>query len=84
MTSFALGDSPMASGPFLFTDRHTAGTKEPWMPLLKDNADLKAKMLLYSNDETLESYLGTDLWSVNYFLKKRAERFADYTDGYAC
>ena len=32
----------------------------------------------------MDAYLEANLWSANYFEQKKAERFAMYSDGYAC
>lgn len=71
--------------PLVFADRYLEKQEgDQWINLYEEEGRMKVDMLIYSNSQIMDAYLESELWSTNYFRQKKAQRFAQYTDGYAC
>ncbi len=84
MTEFSLGEPIMQARPYAFPPIEILDEQVENLVLVSDEKLIKIEMLVYSNQEIMDSYLDDNLWSSNYFEQKKAERFQMYSDGYAC
>ena len=86
MIENVLGEAISAVQPMVFDDQNIAlgGDWYTLAELGKHGSDVEAKLLIYSNNSLFDAYTQANLWSTNYFDQKKAEKFSEYTDGYAC